>query len=71
MHLMAARRTHEEEQLFCVAADLLREAPSRGKEVTSQLLRPGQIPGVFLKEAGCGEKPPGLCAATAIVWGEK
>lgn len=40
---------------------LLREAPSRGKEVTSQLLRPGQIPGVFLKEAGCGEKPPGLC----------
>lgn len=43
----------------------------RGKAVRSQLLRPGQIPGVFLKEAGWGTATGSVCAATAIVWGEK
>lgn len=43
----------------------------RGKAVRSQLLRPGQIPGVFLKEAGWGTATGSVCAATAIVRGEK
>lgn len=39
-----------------MGCSLLLGAPSRGKEGTGQLPSPGRIPGVFLEEAGCGER---------------
>ena len=64
IHLMAARAKTMRRSNCFVGCSLLLEAPSRGKEVTRQLLSLGQIPGVFLKEMGCREKRPGLCTAT-------
>lgn len=59
---MAARAKTMRRSNCFAGHGLLLEAPSRGKEVMRQLLRSGQIPGVFLKENGLwGEA--GLCVA--------